>query len=211
MKSHAEAAALLSGKPQKRARKARLPASLKLWPVGILAVDTARNSGYAIYADGKYIRSGETRIDDHGVLAAIVSQAMGDAADANAYSALVLVLERPYAGNSWTLQALGAARQAWLSAWKSMGQARRRVITVYPVTWRARVLGVTRGETLPRVEKAYALAIKRAAQSARGGMGAELPVDVGDDEAPAIGIGKWASYAGEVGAVLPKKIREAQP
>jgi hypothetical protein len=118
---------------------------------------------------------------------------------------VVLVLEKPWKGdNARAYVGLGGARMMWLSAWENAGGSKRRIVSVYPQTWRARLFGKTVG-TLP-LERAFA----RSSKSSRArGMGHGLPPEIGPDEAAAICIGKWATHAGEVGAVLPKRVREA--
>lgn len=178
------------------ARKRPAPASARPWQCMILAVDTAARSGWAHYRGGHYIHSGEWPIEKREAIEALVEGFVSDAGDLG-YPA-VLVLERPFGGsNSGTLMALGAARHVWLTAWKRAGGSARKAVHVHVSTWRSRVLGVTRGETLRALERDVARRIKGAA--------------AGPDEAPAILIGKWATHAAEVGKVLPAKLRKVLP
>jgi hypothetical protein len=153
----------------------------------VLAVDTAAQSGFCITMTGAYETSGTVSIHTPGAVQRAVDEAHALALD-HGYGTghVVLVLERPWGGNSWTQQALGAARYAWQHAWERRF-AKKRVVRVYPATWRARVLG---GPSL-EAERSVARAITRK----RGVMT--------QDECAAVCIAKWASLAGEVAAVLP--------
>ena len=182
-------------------KKPRIPASATPHDCVILAVDTASNSGWSVWVRGVYYASGETRVMNHGRLVAVVKVAIGAAMDARLTNKqVVLVLERPYAGNAWTQQSLGAARQAWLSAWCEYHGTKtpHRVVRVYPSTWRARLFGTTKG-TLD-MERAFA-----AETIAASPWTILLPrAPVSGDEAAAVCIGRWSTLAGEVAAVLPK-------
>lgn len=182
----------------KRARKPKLQPRMQPWPAIILAVDTATNSGWSLWKHGKMLDSGAHKIANAGEsyvdLANICRQALGHCEDARCLDG-VLVLERPFGGsNSGTLMALGVAHRLWRDAWDCAGGGARRIVRVYPVTWRSKILGVTRG---------IEVRLRELEQAAR------FAHHLGDrqatpDEAAAICIGKWACHAGEVGRVLPK-------
>lgn len=174
-------------------KRPRLPPATVPHDCVILAVDTASNSGWSVWQGGGFYASGETRVMNHSELVAVVKIAMGVATDANLTDKhVVLVLERPFAGNAWTQQSLGAARHAWLSAWCEYHGTKvpHRVVRVYPATWRSRLFRTTK-HTL-QMEHDLGQAMIGASRV------------VGADEAAAICIGKWATLAGEVAAVLPK-------
>lgn len=194
-----------AARPRKRARKPRPPASVKPWRgVTILAVDTAARSGWAHYFEGQLIASGEVNIEDaDDVLRVCMGAVHANDGTGEPSPPCVLVLERPFGGsNSGTLMAVGAARHVWLQAWKRASGKASRIVRVYPATWRARLFGTTRG-TVP-MEMHRALGHKaRLPAAGRGGPS----VRVGPDEAAAICIGEWATRAGEVGAVLGKRLR----
>lgn len=180
--------------------KTKPTASIRPWAAIILAVDTAANSGWAIYVRGVLVASGEAkitaRVDLERICAAAVQALPG--------APVVLVLEKPWnSGHASAIRGLGAARFAWVQAWAAAGGQASKVVSVLPVTWRSRVLGVTR-DTAQR-ERLFALERLRELHG-DAGVPAGKP---GPDEAAAIGIGAWASRAGEVGAKLPKKARAA--
>jgi hypothetical protein len=148
-------------------------------------------SGWSIWDHGQLVSSGEVGIDDWITLTRICERAMERG------ETCVLVLERPFGGsNSGTLMALGAAHHAWRKAWKLTGGSSRKIVRVDVSTWRSQVLGMTRGPGLQQRERETALSFK-------GGS------DVGPDEAAAICIGRYATHAGEIGAVLSARIRKA--
>jgi hypothetical protein len=163
----------------------------------VLAIDTASNSGWSIWQCGQFYSSGETKVMDHGKLVLIVEQAVEAALGARLTAKqVVLVLERPFAGNAWTQQSLGASRHAWLSAWCEVHGTKvpHRRVLVYPPTWRSHMFRTTK-HTLP-FESDFG-------QSMLDIIGVQRAV--GPDEAAAICIGKWATTAGEVLKVLPKR------
>lgn len=173
------------------------------WKCSILAVDTAANSGWAHWATGSLVSSGEIDTREEDAMRMLVRDLCG----VDGFHGLppILVLEAPYGGHKHpgevaTLVALGMARERWERAWKDAGEARSRIVRVQPQTWRSAVLG---GWAVgkPRAElRASELSMAR---------GMARREDVGDDEAAAICIGRWASYAPEVGAVIGKRAREA--
>lgn len=116
----------------------------------------------------------------------------------------VLVLEKPPAvlyrgarGGRRNLTGVGSVigcRKLWLREWAQAGAVKRRVVHVHPSTWHARIYASTRGVNGAMFKQ---LAMNRVRAEYR--IEAETP-----DVAEAILIGKWATYAGEVLAVLPK-------
>lgn len=172
----------------------------KPWQCSILAVDTAENSGWSVWVDGTLVSSGETDTRDEARMLKIASWPGSHTISSGPP---VLVLEAPYggpkhAGEVKTLIALGMARERWLRAWKDAGEARARVVLVQPATWRAAVLGNVRGLKTPALNKLEQQVAKRI--SGR---------DCRPDEAAAVCVGAWASYAAAVGEVIGKKAREA--
>lgn len=174
------------------------------WRCVVLAVDTATRSGWAVRAGDRLVASGEAHTPDAGELDAIVHEAMG-------YSGpVVLVLERAWGNRTNTLLALGAARERWVAAWRRAGLPERRVVPVYPATWRAKVLGggahaMARDDVRP-LELASATG---EVIGLRGvSRGTVPPPELGPDEAAAILISRWACRAPQVGAVLSKRVRE---
>jgi hypothetical protein len=183
----------------KRAKKPKPPPSVKPWPIGILAIDCARNSGWSLWCGGRLHSSGEITISDHAGMVYRIKAAAGDTLDSGAFGYLALVLGGRGAN---TLIGLGAARQAWEHAWREYGYPMRRIVRVEPATWRKPVLGKTRrGKNDPPNE--IKLLEMRTAEDL------STSVCVGPDEAAAICLGYYATRAGEVGAILPRKILEA--
>lgn len=159
----------------------------------ILAVDTAANSGWALVLCGVKINSGEVNIDDDEALRGICRAAVR-------YSAVpaFLVLEKPWnSGHTGALMGLGAARHAWLKAWKHACNTKtvRRCISVLPQTWRG-ALGikgkVASQEMRQALCEAHALSVTRP---------------VGDDEFEALMIAAWAIRAPKIEALLAPKRR----
>lgn len=191
----------------RRARVAKpAPGGWLAWRCVVLAVDTALHSGWAIRVRGRLRESGEVDTKDDCEMGAIVRRACAYVEHTNAH-ACVLVLERPWGGRGAMLMALGAARDRWLRAWGAAQCPASHVVTVYPATWRARVLG----GGAHRMEREQVRALEMQAASHECGFTCNAldmqTVAVGPDEAAAILISKWAANARPVGDVLPKRVR----
>jgi len=178
-------------------RRPRQPPSALPWPCVVLGVDTARRSGWAVRCRGVLRYSGEVDTTRAANVREVIELA-GQVADA-ARLPLVLVLERAYGGKAFVLVALGQARERWLGPWVELGYRRSHVVSVLPATWRARVLG--RQHAIARREEVRAVEM----QAARRMVAVMLTDELGADEAAAILISHWATYAGEVGAVLGER------
>lgn len=184
-------------KQKRRAKKPKPPPSFRAWRCIVLAVDGGEQSGWSIHVLGKLTSSGEFRIyTDDGVreLVRVVETAKAYALRLGV--PWVAMFEATWGG------AMGLGTPAsvgyWTFALRNAQLPRARIGQVYPATWRARVL--------PRGMHAAKRTVVRAAEV----VAARALVDgreVGDDEAPAILIGRWCTQAGEVGAMLPKNAR----
>lgn len=189
----------------KRTKKPKLPPSPTPHPAVILAVDTAQRSGWAVYVRGELVSYGEVDMldpskssDQWGVsgwnadrvcLHALWEVAFGLDWDAP-YTAAVLVFERPFRGTSQ-----GQWIGAWKAAWAANGGHKRRMVGVFPSSWRARVLGP--GWARAGRDKVRARELEMAAAIAGR--------RVRPDEAAAVLIAEGASKSAEVGARLPKQ------
>jgi hypothetical protein len=164
---------------------------------------------------GKLLWSGQCRADDAGELDTVI-QAVRDMSRRHQLP-VVMVLERAFGHRTNVLLALGAARFAWKSAWKRAGLPATRIVSVYPVTWRAAV-----GCKAPRVKRVKGeprswahIREQRAAQErielANARTEAAAGCTLGADEAAAILISRWAAHAPDVNAVLPKRLQRKPP
>lgn len=139
----------------------------------LLAVDTAKRSGWCLLQNGKYVDSGEC-------------DAFGSAPRELCARAIalnpkaVLILEKPFGGNLATLTGLGAARGCWLSAWRSATgrKTTARVRSVLPQTWRSELFGTSAG---------FPLQEQLTAQLVTG------QTNIHPDRAAAICIARWAA------------------
>lgn len=172
-------------------RSKRHPDAVRPWRVVLLAVDTARRSGWARFQSGLYQASGELDVvaDSHSVNL-IVRTAVEHAAALRLPA--VLVYELPYGGARQ-----GGHRGTWTHAWYLAGGVKTRTVGVYPAQWRARILG--HGMHAARREIVRPAEQRLAAQY--------VGRSVGPDEAPAILLGRYGSRAGAVGAKLTPKQR----
>jgi hypothetical protein len=184
--------------PQARAmtRKKVTAPSPKPWLCALLSIDTADNSGFALYVQGELKEFGEVQTKRADLVLEIVSRAK-ELADA-AGLPLVLVLEKAWGGKLRVVLGLGAARERWMGAWRAAKCVQSKVVQVTPSVWRAPVLGSYYASKVPdRAE------IRRAEQTMAAGL---VGAEVGPDAAPAILIGRWASHAPEVGDALGKRV-----
>lgn len=179
-----------------RSRHIEAPAP-KPWLCSVLAVDTARRSGWALGLRGVLVDSGEIDTLDEPTLEIIVRAAV-ELAEAEAVP-IVLVLEAPYGGDVRIVTALGVAKERWLRAWRVNKQALDRVVRIQPSQWRGPVLG-REWVGAPRDEvRAHE---QRTARALVGR-------PIGADEAPAILIARWAAHAALVGRAIGARARKA--
>lgn len=186
----------------RRPRRPRAPAVSMATPACagvVLAVDTARVSGWAIRHAHRLRYSGQldTYAADNIDLVCELALNISDAAYKRRPP--VLVLEQPWGGKRGVLVALGMARERWLAAWERAGLSRRRVVSVMPAQWRAVVLG--RGAV--RLEREEIRL--REMVSARAEVAPAHRDRLGADEAAAILISRWAVRAPAVAALHGSK------
>ncbi len=189
-----------------RPKRPRPPASPRPWLAVVLGVDPgSKRSGWSLWAAGLYRRSSECRLSI-SALNEVVAGAHDLARDLD--MPCVLVTERPF------MQKQGKAHGAsdhssklWRDVWVDCGGVKKRVVRVWPASWRSAVLGRGNGnkdrDAVRKVEKAAAMHLV----TNYGYSPAPEGLVVGPDEAPAIAIGRWGTCAGEVGEALPKKLR----
>jgi ribosome modulation factor len=164
----------------------------------VLAVDTARRSGWALYVAGRLRASGEVdTLCDEAVGKVVVAAC--ERAQSCGYP-LALVLESPFGGTTVVVSALGQARERWLRAWRDAKQSRKAVVLVQPNTWRARVLGRgwrgAKRDELRLAEQRFAAQVSGCAK-------------VGPDEAAAVLIGRWGAQALDVGRAIGEEAMRA--
>lgn len=187
----------LSRATAKRGRSVEAPAP-RPWECVVLAIDTARRSGYAVYARGQLGESGEfDTLDNEPTLERVVTNAV-ERADSLKLP-IVLVLEAPYGGSVEVIAALGVARERWLREWRRAGQAPARVVKVMPSQWRGPVLGSAWvGQPREAVRAQEMLVAKTL-----------VKFPPGPDEAAAILIGRWGAHAARVGRAIGKRAAKA--
>lgn len=187
-------------RPKKRKRE-RPPASPVVLDCALLCIDAAGTSGFAAWDRGVVRWFGE--VDVFGSEPARVLERFLTLPGPH-----VLVCERPFVPRKGqnTVTSRPVGERIWRELAKRYGFG-ARVVRVYPSQWRAVALGKgwgcrKRDETRER-ERELAAALVREQ------FGRDAP-DVGGDAAPAVMLGRWASYAGEVLAVLPKRRKAAR-
>ena len=159
----------------------------RVGPFTILAIDPGATGGWCVRTPGSWTSgSVKSASDRRGVCEAAVL-----AADTN-HAPLVVVAEQWTAGGirghaQWI--GLGGAWGRWAEALELAGVPSKRIVRVYPQTWRKMLAG------LPRRTGAEA---KASAQLVARGL---LKRDVGTDEAEAVCIARWAETSAEVADV----------
>jgi hypothetical protein len=180
-----------------RIRERRAAPAPKPWLCVVLAVDTARRSGWSVSVSGRRVDSGELDTLDEPAIDKVVLWAI-DLAALQKLTA-VLVLESPWGGNVAIVAALGQARERWRRAWCAAGQSSARIVKVTPSEWRGPVLG-SKCVRMTRSE------IREREQLIAHAMTGRI---VGPDEAPAILICHWGSHAAAVGKAIGKRAQRA--
>lgn len=174
-------------KPKKRKRP-KLEPSLTPHDAAVLAIDPGETSGWAIWVRGT-LRGQGTCDDVFGELPAVLVQHF-----LREFGPHVAVIERPFLVRFANQTNIGTADRIWRKRLEEAGLARRSV-RVYPASWRARVLG-----------KGWASASRDLVRAREAVVACELAGvrSLHPDAAAAVCIGRWGSFAGEVGAVLPR-------
>lgn len=182
-------------KRKPRAKKPLPRPSFRPWRCVVLALDAAERTGWSVWVLGKLASSGEFKIyTDDGVREVIRVVDVAKSFALRHGVPWVAIVEASWGGH----MGLGksAAHGYWSFALRNAQLPRARIGSVQPSRWRAR--------TLPKGMHCAKRDVVRPAEV----VAARAEVDghtVGDDEAPAILIGKWGTFAGEVGLMLGTK------
>ena len=184
-------------KPKPRKKPKPLAPMTAPWDCVILALDAAATTGWSIWSRGLLLGHGELKIwtaDGQPEAARITLRCREIAYDHRV--PWCVWAERSWGGR------MGKVEPSSVGYWRCCAMAeqlpRSRFGTVYPGTWR--------GATLPKGHAKDREGV-RAAEQARA---RELWGDgIGEDEAPAMLIGLWATRAAETGALLPARHRKA--
>lgn len=181
-------------KPKKK-KKPKAPAQLETaLACSVLSIDAAETSGYAMWSRGALVDFGEC--DVFGDEPAQVFER---------FAALpaphVIVVERPFRVRSSNSTGIGTGDKIWRELAKRRGFA-KRIVRVYPSTWRSKTL--PKGMASAKRDDVRPEELTAARMLVVNHLGVGKRAKVGDDSAPAILIGLWASYAPAVAKVLPK-------
>ena len=184
-------------KRKPRAKKAKPPPSFRPWACVVLAVDEGACSGWAVWVKGKLASHGEFNIyTEKGV-----REVVRVVETAKSFGALhgipwVAIFELPWGGN----MGLGTTKAEgyWTFPLRNAQLPLARIGHVYPATWRARTLASGMHAARRVIVKAHEVEVASKLTKRS---------EMGEDQAAAILIGKWATQAGEVGEMLPKNAR----
>lgn len=182
-----------------RAPKPKPPPSFTPHQCVVVGADPGENSGWSIRIAGKLEDFGECDVFGGGPQR-VLEKALELARERNLPCALVT--ERPFRVRYGTQTGIGTAELIWRTMAKRLGFA-RRIIRIWPASWRAAVLGKGwgGGKRSDR-EKVRAEEQRRAALDAIDSGVSKVP---GPDSSPAVLISRWGSYAGQVAEALSKQ------
>lgn len=176
-------------------KKPKLPPSHHAWPCVIVAIDPGEDAGASIFAHGKLVASYQVKPgQEERILHAAAATSRTECLP------LIVVREKWTGGGHRATPAmmagLGIAWGRWDAALRHVDRA-YKVHQVYPRTWQSKVISgrALKGEETIRVAKGLAV-----------GAGIAEP---GPDQAVSYCIGRWASYAAELGELLDLKVLDA--
>ena len=181
----------LQSSPKTAIRRSRAPRPVG--PFTVLAIDPGATGGWCIRTLGSWYSGTAKSASDRRA----ACEAALLAADTN-HAPLVVVAEQWTAGGirghaQWV--GLGGAWGRWAEALELAGVPAKRIVRVYPQTWRKLLAGLPRRTGVEA--KASAQLVARSL----------LGRDVGTDEAEAVCIARWSETAAEVADVARKAMR----
>ena len=180
---------------KKRVKKPKPPPVYVPHDCALLCVDGSENSGWSIWSRGVLRAYGECDLFSSGPRE-VFERFLRDFGGPH-----VIVIERPFYMKWGTQSTLGMGAKIWGEHAKRRSFG-KRIVRVYPSVWRACALGRGWGSKKRNLTRAREQEL--APLLVREHLGVNAP-PIGADAAPAILIGKWATFAGEVLAVLPKR------
>ena len=160
----------------------------------ILAIDPGKRSGFSIWIRGILATWGPIEPGDE--LTAVQAARVFEA---NEKLPLIVVGEKWTAGgwrSAASMMGMGAQWGRWDGALRAANHPKRRVVRVYPQTWRAAILRPRRGANTEQLKHLSVTAANYVAASS-------VPI-LDDNVADAINIGRWATRAAVVEALMPK-------
>lgn len=181
---------------RRKPRRESLPPTATPLDAVIVALDSARTTGYAIYVRGRLRAFGELDARDAESRRVVLSQAIGWASMSGI--PVGVALEVPFGGHYRAAQSLAATAELWRDSWRSLGQLPARCVERTAGDWRRVLFG---SGALGR-EHARHLERMLAERLVVSDMRPTSPVRVGPDAAAAICIGQVIIRARELLAVL---------
>lgn len=180
-----------------RGPAAQPPTSSPLAAV-LVAIDSAKRSGYATYIAGVLWDYGEVNARLDAERARVFNDAIGAAYMRGL--PVAALLEVPWGGYQSAALSLHATALDWRRSWVATGQPAERLVERTVGQWRRQLFP---GRTLPR-EEARRLEATHAEQIIARDLGARrfLKPDPGPDANAAVCIGQTILHAGELRALL---------
>lgn len=180
----------------RRKQAARLPPLPTPLDAVLVAIDSAKRSGFATYARGDVHRYGEVDATRPAERARVIDDAVS-----LAYRLGIpcgLVIEVPWGGYTATVVSLVQTAQSWRGTWAAHGQDESRCIERTASDWRQVLFG---SRSMPRAQ-ARMLEGAYARQVVERQVGSPEYPPIGPDAAAALCIGQTITRARELLAVL---------
>jgi len=180
--------------PSKKKKREKLAPSPVPLECAVLGIDPGERSGFSIWQRGRLVEFGEVDVfstEPTTVLERFIALE----------GPHVLVVERPFRVRYQSQTGIGTADKMWRELAKRLRVPRWRTVRVFPPTWRARQL--SKGFASAKRDKVRPEEQLIARAVVLEQLGASAP-ELGDESAPAVLIGRWGVFAGEVLKVLPK-------
>jgi len=190
--------ASVAGEPKKK-RKKREPLAMSptAHDCSVLAVDPAELSGFSAWDRGNLKWYGECDVfgdEPQRVIERFLSTMPGPH---------VIVIERPFMMRFGNQSSLATGAKIWSKRAERM-RFGKRIVRVYPSSWRSKMLRRGMASAKRAVVRPEERAEAKKIVELHFGPEMATVLPVAAESAPAILIGRWGSFAGEVLAVLPK-------
>jgi len=179
-----------------RTRRAPIAVTLRPLRAVVLAIDSARKSGWALYDRGTLVAYGECAANiahqrDHVITGALRT---ADAAQLRA----AIAVETPFGGALQTIVSLATSAALWRDTWRAHGEPLRACLDVQAGEWRRHLFGSGK---MPRdaARRLEQLTVQRIVQQHQPAIGL---ADIGPDAAAAICFGYVARSSVELQSAL---------
>lgn len=179
-----------------RTRRAPIAVALRPLRAVVLAIDSARKAGWAIYDRGSLVAYGECASGFAHQRDHVIDMALGYAGRAGLPTAIAV--ETPFGGPLATIVSLATSAALWRDTWRAHKEPLRACLDVQAGEWRRHLFGSGKmpRDAARRLERLTAQRIAHQHQPAIG------LADIGPDAAAAICFGYVARSSVELQSAL---------